>query len=59
VLANSLLRATLLGAAALLSLFGDLAPGTYVLLLAGSSVMSAWGIAGQYTMLSALAGGDS
>lgn len=56
VLTNCLLRASLLGTAALLSLLGELAPYSYVLLLAGSSVLSAWGTAGQYTMLSALGG---
>jgi predicted MFS family arabinose efflux permease len=56
VLVNCLLRAGLLGTAAVLSLLGDLAPDIYVLLLAESSLMSAWGNAGQYTMLSALGG---
>ena len=56
VLVNCLLRAGLLGTAALLSLLGGLTPYGYVLLLAGSSIMSAWATAGQYTMLSALCG---
>jgi len=56
VVANCLLRATLLGTIALLSLLGALAPSSYLILLAGSSVLSAWGTAGQYTMLSALGG---
>jgi MFS family permease len=35
---------------------GMLAPPVYVLLLAGSSLMTAWGTAGQYTMLSEVGG---
>ena len=56
VLANCVLRASLLGTIALLSLAGDLTPYGYLLLLAGSSILSAWGTAGEYTMLSALGG---
>jgi predicted MFS family arabinose efflux permease len=56
VLANCALRASLLGAVAVLSLTGDLSPYSCLLLLAGSSILSAWGTAGEYTMLSALGG---
>jgi hypothetical protein len=58
VLANCLLRAGLLASVAVLTLLGGLAPISYVILLAGSSVLSAWGTAGEYTMLSALGGPD-
>jgi predicted MFS family arabinose efflux permease len=58
VLANCVLRASLLGTIALLSLAGDLTPYTYLVVLAGSSALSAWGTAGEYTMLSALGGPD-
>jgi predicted MFS family arabinose efflux permease len=49
-------RAGLLGTVAALSLLGALAPAAYLGLLAGSSAMYAWGIAGQYTMLSDIGG---
>jgi MFS family permease len=58
VLVHCLLRTGFLGVVAVLWGVGSLAPSTYVGLLAGSSLMSAWGIAGQYTMLSELGGPD-
>jgi MFS family permease len=59
VLVHAILRAGSLSAIALLALFGALTPPVYVLLLATSSLMAAWGNAGEYTMLSALAGASS
>jgi predicted MFS family arabinose efflux permease len=56
LLAHCLLRTTSLGAIALLFAAGMLAPHLYVILLAGSSLMTAWGTAGEYTMLSELGG---
>lgn len=56
VLASTTLRAGCLGAIALMWAAGALAPYVYVALLAGSSVLSAWGNAGQYTLLSQLSG---
>ena len=56
VLAGSWLRAGRLAAIALLWTTGSLAPFTYLGLLAGSSVLSAWGTAGRYTLLSQLSG---
>ena len=56
VLAHSVLRATCLGLIAILAVTGTLTPPIYVVLLAASSLMAAWGNAGEYTMLSALAG---
>jgi hypothetical protein len=58
VLVHSLLRTGFLGVIALLWVLGSLAPYAYVGLLAGSSLMFAWGNAGQYTMLSELGGPD-
>jgi predicted MFS family arabinose efflux permease len=56
VLASSWLRAGCLGAIALVWAAGALAPAGYVALLAGSSVLAAWGSAGESTMLSQLGG---
>jgi predicted MFS family arabinose efflux permease len=56
VLIHCLLRTSFLGLIALLGLTGALTPYVYVALLAGSSLMSAWGNAGQYTLLSELGG---
>ena len=56
LLAHCLLRTGCLGAIALLYAAGMLGPHVYVVLLAGSSLMTAWGTAGQYTMLSDLGG---
>jgi len=58
VLVHCLLRTGLLGVIALLWAWGALTPSAYVPLLAGSSLMSAWGNAGEYTMLSELGGPD-
>jgi MFS family permease len=58
VLGHAALRAGCLGTIAILSIAGALPPYLYVALLAGSSLLSAWGNAGEYTMLSALAGPD-
>ena len=56
VLASTWLRAGCLGAIALMWAGGILGPSGYLGLLAGSSVLSAWGNAGQYTLLSQLSG---
>ena len=56
VLASSWLRAGCLGMIAVLWAAGALAPYAYVALLAGSSVLAAWGSAGESTLLSQLAG---
>lgn len=56
VLLHCLLRASCLGLIALLALVGALTPLALLVLLATSSLMAAWGNAGEYTMLSALAG---
>jgi MFS family permease len=58
VLGHAGLRAVCLGLIAVLSIAGALPPYLYVALLAGSSLLYAWGNAGEYTMLSALAGPD-
>ncbi|TDQ04369.1 MFS transporter [Labedaea rhizosphaerae] len=56
VLGHCLLRAGCLGTIALL---GDaVSPAGYVALLAGSSLLTAWGNAGEYTMLAELGGPD-
>src|SRR5215472_5841369 len=56
VLAHTWLRAGFLATIAVLWATDSLAPYVYVALLAGSSVMDAWGNAGAYTMLSELSG---
>jgi len=58
VISHGLARAGCLGLIAVLSIAGALPPFAYVALLAGSSLLAAWGTAGQYTMLAALAGPD-
>jgi MFS family permease len=58
LLAHCLLRAGSLGLVAILGAAGALTPELYVALLAASSLMTAWGTAGQYTMLSELGGPD-
>lgn len=58
VLVHCLFRAGFLGGIALLWSLDALAPLAYVFLLAGSSLMAAWGNAGEYTMLSELGGAD-
>jgi hypothetical protein len=56
LLGHCLLRTACLGGIALLYAAGMLEPSLYVFLLAGSSLMTAWGTAGEYTMLSELGG---
>jgi MFS family permease len=58
VLVHCLLRTAFLGMIAALWAMGALAPAVYIGLLAGSSLLSAWGNAGQYAMLSDLGGPD-
>jgi predicted MFS family arabinose efflux permease len=58
VLADCLLRAGFLGAVVVLAASGGLSPAAYVALLAGSSLLTSWGRAGQYTMLAELGGED-
>jgi Major Facilitator Superfamily len=58
VLAHCLLRFGCLSLIALLAAVGALTPPAFLALLAASSLMAAWGNAGEYTMLSALAGTD-
>ncbi|TME33161.1 MAG: MFS transporter, partial [Chloroflexi bacterium] len=58
VLTHSVLRAACLSLIALLAALGGLTPPAYVALLAASSLMAAWGNAGKYTMLSAMAGSE-
>ena len=58
VLADCLLRTVFLGAVAVLAAAGALPPAAYVALLAGSSLLTSWGRAGQYTMLAQIGGDD-
>jgi predicted MFS family arabinose efflux permease len=58
LLGHCVLRTGCLGGIALLFAAGMLAPHLYVILLAGSSLMTAWGTAGEYTMLSEAGGPD-
>lgn len=58
VLVHCLLRTGFLAMIALLWARGALTPTAFVPLLAGSSLMAAWGKAGEYTMLSELGGPD-
>ena len=51
VAADSALRAAALGAIPLLYVFGTLRPASYVALLAASSLLHAWGLSGQYTLV--------
>ena len=51
VAADATLRAVALALIPLLYGFGALAPGLYVALLAASSLLHAWGISGQYTLV--------
>ncbi|GAA3231843.1 MFS transporter [Dactylosporangium siamense] len=48
---DGILRAVFLGAVALLSACGGLSIGRYVVLLAMSALLSAWGSAGRYTVI--------
>ncbi|MFC6023161.1 MFS transporter [Plantactinospora solaniradicis] len=52
VIANAGLRAGALGAIVVLHLLGQLTAGAYIALLAGSSLLTAWGSAGTYTLIS-------
>jgi MFS family permease len=54
LLADNVLRGVLLGAVPLVWLAGLLTPALYVVLLAGSSLLHAWGSAGTYTLLAEL-----
>ncbi len=54
VTADATLRAVALGTVAALAIAGVLTPVTYVLLLAGSSLLHAWGNAGAYTLIAEL-----
>lgn len=54
VTADATLRAIALGTIAGLAIAGALAPATYVILLAGSSLLHAWGNAGAYTLIADL-----
>ncbi|AUG76942.1 MFS transporter [Kitasatospora sp. MMS16-BH015] len=51
LVADSLLRAVLLGAVPLAWAAGALHPALYLALLAGSSVLHAWGSAGRYSLV--------
>src|SRR5262245_26749590 len=54
VTADATLHAIALGTIAALAIAGALAPATYVILLAGSSLLHAWGNAGAYTLIAEL-----
>jgi MFS family permease len=54
VTVDATLRAVALGTIAALAVAGALTPGTYVILLAGSSLLHAWGNAGAYTLVAEL-----
>lgn len=54
VTVDAVLRAVALGTIAALAIAGALTPTTYVLLLAGSSLLHAWGNAGAYTLVADL-----
>jgi predicted MFS family arabinose efflux permease len=58
VVGDSLLRAALLGSIFGLRAAHALSPPTYITLLAFSSLLSAWGVAGRYTVLAELVGPD-
>ena len=51
VTVDATLRAIALGTIAALAIAGVLAPATFVILLAGSSLLHAWGNAGAYTLI--------
>lgn len=51
VAADAAVRAVALGVIPLLYAFGALRPWAYVALLAASSLLHAWGISGQYTLI--------
>jgi MFS family permease len=54
LLADNVVRGVFLGAIPLAWLAGLLTPARYVVLLAGSSLLHAWGSAGKYTLLAEL-----
>jgi len=54
LLADSMVRGVFIGAVPLAWLAGLLTPPLYVVLLAASSLLHAWGSAGQYTLLAEL-----
>ena len=54
VFVNAVLRAVALGLIACLALAGRLDPAGYVALLGASSLLSAWGVAGKYTLIADL-----
>jgi Major Facilitator Superfamily len=54
VIANAVLRAAALGLAGCLALAGLLGPPVYVALLGVSSLLTAWGVAGKYTLIADL-----
>jgi predicted MFS family arabinose efflux permease len=58
VVVDSTLRATLLGTISVLRAFDALSIQVYLVLVAVSSLLLAWGIAGRYTVLAELAGPD-
>ena len=58
VLAHCLLRTGFLGTTVVLAAIRALSPVAYVALLAGSSLLTSWGSAGQYTMLAQVGGQD-
>jgi MFS transporter, DHA3 family, macrolide efflux protein len=51
---NAMLRAAALGLIGCLALAGRLDPAGYVALLGASSLLSAWGVAGKYTLIADL-----
>jgi len=54
VMVNAVLRGTALGLAGCLALAGLLDPPAYVALLGVSSLLTAWGVAGKYTLIADL-----
>jgi MFS transporter, DHA3 family, macrolide efflux protein len=54
VFVNAVLRAAALGLIGALAIAGRLNPAGYVALLGASSVLSAWGVAGKYTLIADL-----
>jgi hypothetical protein len=54
VFVNAVLRAVALGLIGCLALAGRLGPAGYVALLGVSSLLSAWGVAGKYTLIADL-----
>ncbi len=54
VTVDATLRAIALGTIAALAIAGALAPATYFILLAGSSLLQAWGNAGAHTLIAEL-----